>query len=359
MSAATPDPPGRTPVPRADMCLVTGASGFIGGHLAKRLVAEGHRVRCLVRATSDTSGLEGLGVELARGDLTDADSLKHAAEGCRFLLHCGALVSDWATVEEIEQANVAGTRNVLAAASAASIERLVHVSTTDVYGYPGRRRVDEIYVPTGFSNWYSQTKRAAEAEVRRAGQGGLSAVILRPATVYGPGSKDVVGDIARAIRARQMLLVDRGRPVAGLIYVENLIDAAMLALRNDAAVGEAFNLTDGLDITWRRFVTDLALGLGCPAPKWSLPYGVAIATASGLERGYRLLRRATGVKTRPLLSRQAVHVLGRDQDFSNRKAREILGWEPRISYDEGLAATIAWLREEYLPLGPDGSPSPA
>src|SRR5581483_9528690 len=112
---------GRTPGPRADMCLVTGASGFIGGHLAKRLVAEGHRVRCLVRATSDTSGLEGLGVELARGDLTDADSLKHAAEGCRFLLHCGALVSDWATVEEIEQANVAGTRNVLAAASAASI----------------------------------------------------------------------------------------------------------------------------------------------------------------------------------------------------------------------------------------------
>lgn len=333
------------------MCLVTGATGFIGGHLAQRLVQERYRVRCLVRKSSDTSVLEALDVELVRGDLTDAGSLISAAQGCRFVIHCGALVSDWATVGEIKQVNVTGTRNVLEASAAASVERFVHISTTDVYGYPKRRGTDESYVPAGFSNWYSETKRVAEAEVRRAQQTqGLNVVILRPATVYGPRSENVVGDIARAIRARQMLLVGGGRAVAGLLYVENLVDGAVLALRNDGAVGEAFNLTDGTDITWKRFLGDVADGLAYPEPRWSLPYGVALAVAFALEHGYRLLRRTAGVKTRPLLSRQAVHVLGRDQHFSNRKARETLGWEPRVSYEDGLAATVKWLREDCLRL---------
>jgi len=330
-------------------CLVTGATGFVGGHLAERLVREGYRVRCLVRETSDRSRLEALDVELTDGDLTDARSVIAAAEGCRFVFHCGALVSDWATIEEIERVNVAGTRNVLVAAAATNVERSVHVSTTDVYGYPGRRGIDERYVPAGFSNWYSQTKRAAEAEVRRVErERGLNVVILRPATVYGPRSDDVVGDMARAIRGRQMLLVDGGRAVAGLLYVENLVDAALLALQGNAPLGEAFNLTDGLDITWKRFLGDLAGGLGYPEPRLSLPYPVAFSTAFALEHGYRLARRAARVKTRPLLSRQAVHVLGRDQDFSNRKARETLRWTPRVSYQDGLAATVKWLREEYL-----------
>lgn len=329
---------------------MTGASGFIGGHLARRLHDEGYLVRCLVRASSDTSALEAIGVELVRGDLTDADSLIRAAQGCRFVVHCGALVSDWATIEEIKQVNVVGTRNVLEAATAQSVERVVHISTTDVYGHPGRPAIGEDYVWAGFSNWYSETKRAAEAEVRRFEQArGLGVVILRPATVYGPGSEDVVGDIARAICARQMLVVGGGRALAGLLYVENLVDGAVLALQRDTALGEAINLSDGLDITWRRFLADLAAGLGCPAPRWSLPYGVAFGLAFGLEHGYRLLRRTARLNTRPLLSRQAVHVLGRDQDFSNRKARETLGWVPRVSYQDGLSATLDWLREEYLP----------
>jgi nucleoside-diphosphate-sugar epimerase len=262
------------------------------------------------------------------------------------VLHCGALVSDWATIDEIRQVNVAGTRNVLDASAAASAERFVHFSTTDVYGYPGGRALDESQEPVRFSNWYSETKLAAEAEVRRAEDAHpLEVVILRPATVYGPHSEDVVGQMARAIRAGRMLLVDGGRAVAGLSYVENVVDAAILALRNHRATGQAFNVTDGLDVTWRRFLGDLAHGLDCPPPRWNLPYRVAYALASSLEHGYRLLRTTTRLSTSPLLSRQAVHVLGRDQDFSNRKAREVLGWEPRVSYAAGLDATLAWLRE--------------
>ena len=304
--------------------LVTGATGFIGGHLAQRLVAEGERVRCLVRATSDTSLLDQLDVELVVGDLTDAASLAGVADGCEAVVHCGALVSDWATTAEIAAINVTGTHNLLAAASATA--RFVHVSTTDVHR--GR-------------NWYARTKRAAEAEVRRA----PNAVILRPATVYGPRSTEVIGEIARAIRAGNMLLVDRGRAIAGLCYVDNLVDAALLALGHDAAPGQDFDITDGLDVTWRRLTDDLAAGLGAARVRWSLPYGVANALGFALEHSYRLLRRTTGLTTRPLLSRQAVYVLGRDQDFANAKARALLGWEPRVGYAAGLEATLAWLSE--------------
>jgi nucleoside-diphosphate-sugar epimerase len=335
---------------RDELCLLTGATGFIGGRLARRLTRMGYPVRCLVRATGVTSELEELDIEIVVGDLTNADSLLHAAEGCRHVLHCGALVSDWATVEEIARVNVAGTGYLLDAAVAASARRFIHLSTTDVYGYPdGGGAIDETYTATRFRNWYAQTKLQAEREVRRvAAATALDTVILRPATVYGPGSTDVIGEIARAIQGRHMLLIDRGRPVAGLCYVENLLDAAILALRSDAAVGHAFNVTDGLDVTWRQLTDDLADGLGCPKVRWSLPYPLAGAVGFSLEHGYRLLRRSTGLSTSPLLSRQAVQVLGKSQNFSNRKLRDTLGWEPRVDYETGLEATLAWLRDEYL-----------
>jgi len=332
---------------RDDACLVTGATGFIGGHLVQRLVEEGHQVRCLVRPSSDTSLLEKLDVEIAVGDLTSARSLAGAASGCRYVFHCGAHVSDWATTDELARINVDGTRNLLEASMGASVERFVHFSTTDVYGYPGGAAIDETYSPTRFRNWYAQTKLDAEAEVRRLSQlDGMEAVILRPSTVYGPRSTAVIGEIARAIRNGSMLLVDRGRPVAGLCYVDNLMDAAVLALGHEAAAGHAFNVTDGLDVTWKEFTDGLARGLGCSEVRWSVPFWIANAIGSFLEHGYRLARKTTRLKTPPLLSRQAVHVLGHNQDFSNRKARELLGWEPRVDYEAGLEATIAWLEAE-------------
>ncbi|HXW59726.1 MAG TPA: hypothetical protein VEJ23_09650, partial [Solirubrobacteraceae bacterium] len=127
-----------------------------------------------------------------------------------------------------------------------------------------------------------------------------------------------------------------------------LIDAAVLALQTDAASGHALNVTDGVDVTWRQLTDDLAAGLGCPRVRFSLPYPVAYGAGLVLERGYRALRSATGLTVDPLLSRQAVQVLGVDQSFSNRLAREVLGWEPRVGYAAGLRATLAWLHRDYL-----------
>jgi acetylornithine/succinyldiaminopimelate/putrescine aminotransferase/nucleoside-diphosphate-sugar epimerase len=350
--ALAPEPGARatrrgTPIDPAggDACLVTGGSGFIGGHIVERLVQEGYQVRCLVRASSDTALLDSLGVELAVGDLTDAASLRSAAEGCRFVVHCGALVSDWATTSELVQINVQGTRNVLEAAVRAGVDRFVHVSTTDVYGYPGTAGVDESFGANGFTNWYAETKRSAEAEVRRfERERALPVVILRPATVYGPRSREVIASIASAIQDGNMLLIGDGRAVAGLAYVDNVVDAALLALRHEQAPGHAFNVSDGSPVTWREFTDGLARGLGSRPVRLSAPYWLASAVGFSLELAYRVLRRLTRFRSAPLLSRQAVHVLGNNQDFSTQQARALLGWAPRVDYETGLARTLDWLK---------------
>jgi nucleoside-diphosphate-sugar epimerase len=336
------------PAPQAPgTVLITGASGFVGSRLARRLSDESRRVRCLVRADSDTGGLAGLPVETAVGELGDPASLRRAAAGAGHVVHCAAMVSDWGTVAEIRAANVAGTRNVLDAAAAAGVRRVVHISTTDVYGHPGGAPLTEDTTPAGFANWYAQTKLEAEQEVHRvAATRALETVVLRPATVYGPGSKDLVAEVAAAIRARHMLLVDRGRADAGLLYVENLLDAVQLALDHPQASGETFNVSDEPGVSWARFTGDLAAGLGAPPVRLSLPYPVANALAVTLEGGYRLARSLTGLRLAPLLSRQAVQVLGRDQRFSAQLARERLGWEPRVGYQEGMRATLDWLQAQ-------------
>ncbi len=337
-------PRGRRLDPSSDnACLVTGATGFIGGRLTRRLLDEGHQVRCLVRPSSNTRALDALPVEIVFGDLTDAASLSRAAEGCRDVVHCAAQVSDWTTTQRLIEVNVHGTRQLLRAAADASVQRFVHLSSTDVYGYPPRE-VDERYRGDGFRNWYSETKRGAELEVVRAQQATpLQTVILRPATVYGPGSVELIGELDRAIRGRYMVLIDGGHSIAGLVYIDNLLDAAMLALSHDDAPSQAFNVTDGLDVTWRQFTDGLAGGLGAPPVRFSLPYAAAAGIGRTLEGGYRTLRRATSRELPPLLSRQAVHTLGLNQAFSNRKARDVLGWEPRVGYEDGLRRTVQWL----------------
>ena len=225
----------------------------------------------------------------------------------------------------------------------------MQLSSSDVYGHPGSPAVAETQASAGFRNWYAQTKLEAEQAVSRAAaEHGLDTVVIRPASVYGPRAAEMVGEIGTAIKGGYMLLVDRGRAIAGLVYVDNLVDAIMLALRAPEARGETFNVTDGLPVTWKQYTDSLAAGIGAAPARLSLPFGVANGLGQTLEGGYRALRRSTGMRAPALLSRQSVHILGHDQDFSNDKARAVLGWTPRVGYDEGIATTVAWLRDEYL-----------
>jgi nucleoside-diphosphate-sugar epimerase len=283
------------------------------------------------------------------GDLTDRASLARAVDGCELVIHSAAMVSDWGTVEEIRATNTVASADLGVYAARAGVRRFLQISTTDVYGYPGGRDVTEDFVADGFANWYSQTKRDAETLLRRIAQEtGMEVVFLRPASVYGPRSTDVVGELATALKGGYLPLIDGGRAVAGLVYVDNVVDAVAAVMSHPAAAGQAYNVTDGLDVTWARFLADIAEGIGCGPPRLKLPFGVALGVGIALEEGYRRLRKLTGVHTAPLLSRQAVQVLALDQDFSHAKLTSQLRWHPRVGYAPGLAATVDWLCDDYF-----------
>jgi nucleoside-diphosphate-sugar epimerase len=324
--------------------LVTGATGMIGSHLVQALVMRGEEVRALVRPTSQKGRLRELGVEIRIGDLSDAPALMAVAKGVDCIFHCAALVRDWGVEEAFRQANVRGVRNILAAATRAKVDRFVHLSTTDIYGFLGERVTeDERPSPRGFP--YVDSKIEAESAVwnhrRRVG---LPVCVIRPATVYGPRADLFVSDMLEAIRKREAVLIDDGQHVAGLTYVGNLVDALILAADSDAAVGEAYNISDDNEVTWRQYLNGLADLAELPRPTRSYPHWFAYLLASAWENYYILMGRTE----RPPMTRMMVETMGTDQVFSIEKAKEQLGYRPRVGFEEGMRHTGSWLRREGL-----------
>ncbi|NKZ06728.1 type I polyketide synthase [Actinomadura latina] len=320
--------------------LVAGASGFIGGHLTRRLAEIGHRVRVLVREGSDRSAFADLPVEVEVGSLTDLDALLRATDGVRHVYNCAGKSADWGPWEEFEQANVTGCRNLVdAARRAGTVERFVHLSTTDVYGYPVRP-CDERTEPNDIGLPYNRSKLLGEKAVRQAAErAGLPLTVIRPVSVYGPRSKDFVVEIAALLKSRQMVYVRRGMAPAGLLYVANAVDGMIAACGSEAAAGGVYNLRDPEMTTWREYIEALAAGLGVKPPAMSLPRPLAAGVAGAAEKVYGALR----VKARPVLTRHAVHLLERDQSYPIDRAREDFGFKSEVSFEEGMARTIAWL----------------
>ena len=175
----------------------------------------------------------------------------------------------------------------------------------------------------------------------RSSQKGLPVTVVRPATIYGPRGKAFVKDIADLLRARQMAHIGGGQARGGFLYVDNAIDAMIAAARSSQAVGQVYNLTDATDVNWRGYVTALADGLGCNRPWINLPYRVAMAAASTMEAPYRWFKNMNG---RPQLTRHAVFLLGRDQEFPCDKARMDFGFTSQISFEVGISRSVAWLK---------------
>lgn len=325
--------------PQTPITLVTGASGFLGGALARRIVERGERVRVLARPTSRLGGLADLPVEVALGSLEDGASLAAALRGVGTLYHCAGLTTDWGPWGAFYEANVAGVERLLRAAEQAdSLRRVLHVSTTDVHGYRRQAPPESApFVDVGLP--YNRSKGLGEAAVwafhRRTG---IPTTVVRPASIYGPGSKDFVLEIARALQAGQMLLVRGGRAPAGLLYIQNAVDAIVAAATSSVAVGRAYTLRDEAPTTWRTYADALADAVGARRPMLSLPEPAALASALVTEQVHRMLRRPG----RPLLTRHAVLLLSRPQDFPIARARADLGVQSRVSFEEGLARSAAW-----------------
>jgi nucleoside-diphosphate-sugar epimerase len=321
---------------------VTGASGFLGGRLTEMLVLAGEQVTVLARPTSDLQHLSGLaGVRVVLGDLTENDAVAEAARGATLIFHCAAASTDWAPIEVFLQSNVTGTETLLAAAQQVScLERFVHVSTTDVYGYPAipcpeTGALLDVGLP------YNRTKILAEQAVWQSSRNGLPVTVVRPATIYGPRGKAFVKDIADLLRTHQMAHIGGGQARGGFLYVDNAVNAMISASRSPQAKGQAYNLTDGTGVSWKMYVAALADGLGCTPPWINLPYRAAMTIASAMEAPYYWFRKLPG---RPMLTRHAVSLLGRDQEFPSDKARADFGFTPRVSFEEGMSRSIAWLK---------------
>jgi nucleoside-diphosphate-sugar epimerase len=245
-----------------------------------------------------------------------------------------ALVGDWGAERRFRAVNVEGTRNVLAAAAAAGVERVVVVSSVVVYGWQlHTAECDEELPREHGCGPYSRTKRAQEeVALDFHGFGRVPVTIVRPGNVYGPGSLHWVDTAAALLRARRGLLIDGGKGDATLCWVDNLVELLLAAARAPAAAGRTYNANDGSGVTWRDYLGDLARLVGARPPRIWLPAGAALAAAAALETAWRAARRSE----RPLLTREAVTLLASRRPVPIARAAAELGFAPPVAYGETI-----------------------
>ena len=314
--------------------LVTGATGFIGGHLAERLLRDGRHVRVLCRPGSESklTAAVATGAQLVRGDLRDEPSLIAAVAGAARIFHCAGHVSDWGTADEFAGANVRGTEALYRAARAAGVRRVIHFSSIAVFGTPSPKYFDDGTPLDGRArDGYSLTKARGEAVAREAFEAGLPLTILRPAVVYGPRGTWLEEPLAM-IGAGKMFLLGGGVGTCHPCYIENLLDATVLAADHAGALGEAFIVGDGESISFRDYFDAVARIGGHGPVRRSIPLPVARTMASSLEAVARLRRTAA----RPLLTHTAIDMVTTKSEMSIRKIREQLGWTPRYSFSSAV-----------------------
>jgi nucleoside-diphosphate-sugar epimerase len=313
---------------------VTGGSGFIGGALIRRLVADGWDVHALVRSEESAQKVTALGAKAIAGDLSDVPSMAVGAQYCEIAFHCAAHLGDWGAREEFERGNVQGTRNALAAARQAGLRRFVHVGTEAALlaGQP-LVEVDE-RAPLRFDSpaLYSSTKARAEEAVIEANHDGLETVVVRPRFVWGRGDTTLLPLLTEAVRSGRFAWIGGGHHRTSTTHIENTVHGLMLAAERGAPGGVYF-VTDGEPVVFRDFITRLLATQGVEAPTRSVPTRVARAVAATSEAAWRLLP----LPGRPPLTRLTVWVSGLETTLDITRAREELGYAPVKTIDQGLA----------------------
>jgi nucleoside-diphosphate-sugar epimerase len=318
----------------ADTIFVTGASGFIGGALVESLVADGHTVRALARSDSSAAAVEALGAEPVRGDLDHAGSIEAGAAGCSVAYHAAALPTEWGKREDFERANVLGTANALAGCRAAGVGRFVHVGTEAAcFAMQPLIQIDETAPLRPDSPvMYSATKAEAEQLVVAANGDGFETVVVRPRLVWGPGDATVLPGLAEAVKAGRFTWVGGGKHLTSTAHIENVVLGLRLAA-DKGRPGEAYFITDGEPVVFRDFITRLLATRGVTPPDRNLPAGIARAAATVSETLWRALP-LPGV---PPVTRIAYFLTANEVTIDISKARSELGYEPRVTVEQGLA----------------------
>ena len=321
--------------------LITGATGFVGSHIAQRLKTHGDEVIALVRKTSDTGFLTGIGVKLAYGDINDIASIKRAMSGVDIVYHSAALADEWISPQVARRVNVEGTKNLLDCALEAKVKRFVFISSLAVLGMRDHHGTgaDAPYHKTGDS--YIDTKIDSEQLVMDYyNKYGLPVTVVRPGFVFGPRDNKLIPRIYDRISKNEFAFVGNGKNKINSVYIENLTDAIVLAAGSDKAVGQKYNVTNDSGMTLEGLIYKITDIWNLQRPTKHIPKPVAYLACALLTGWARL----TKAKEPPYITKTRIKFLSLNLDFDITKTRKDLGYVPRISIEEGLKRTKEWMQ---------------
>ena len=316
---------------------ITGATGFLGGALARALAESGAEVHALARPSADRSALNGTQVIWHEGDVSSPKRLAGFLSGAPWIIHAAGRLGAALVPEDVYQrVNVEGTRNVLTAAmQTGNRPRVLHLSTAGIIGPTGPRPAteDAPWVPT---NSYERSKAAAEQVARDFAAQGLPVVIARPGFIYGPGDRHVL-NLFRAIQRGRFFYLGGGQRYCQPTFVGDAV-AGMMRCLIRGQQGEAYHIVGPRAVTFRELGETISKALGVHPPRLSLPRWSAQLAAAGFE----IAGRVSGWK--PPLSRTGVDFFSKDRVFSWQKAHDELGYTPQHELAAGAAETVAWYR---------------
>ncbi len=337
-------------IPYAYMkALVTGATGFVGSALVKRLVKDGFQVRCLVRNADKAEKISLPGTEPVRGDLSDIASLRGICDGCDRVFHAGAKVSDWGKRSEFIKTNVEATRFLLEESQEASVKRFVFISSSTVVWRANPFRphtlddIDESHpYPEKHTDFYNESKAEAERIVLEFNDTGMETVAIRPSNVWGAGDTVILPKIARAAREGKIFSIGGGPKTVMPCHVENLIHAVMLAADSKNAPGRVYFINDEKKIRYLDFISDelAAAGIDWSPGRFSLPYFPVYAAAWLLEKFF-----PETDESHPPVTRFMVGALSGTRTYKTDRARGEIGYEPVVDYKTGMRGLADWVRE--------------
>jgi dihydroflavonol-4-reductase len=320
--------------------LVTGATGFTGGALTRRLVAEGARVTAFVRSLERAAHLQRLGVECVAVDIGDRDSVANAFRPFDRVFHIAALYRTEEDEGQFARINVDATRHLLEASREHGVGRFIHCSTVGVQGGIDAPPADENY-RFHPEDHYQQTKMEGELVAREFMAKGLPCAVVRPAGIYGPGDTRFL-KLFKGINSGWFAMIGSGKTLYHFTYIDDLIDGFLLAAEKPEALGEVFTIGGAHHVTIREVVDTIADVLGKPRPRLRIPAWPVEAAAVVCAAVCKPL----GIN--PPLYPRRLEFFTLDRSFTIAKARTRLGYEPKVSLRDGFARTAEWYRQQGL-----------
>lgn len=324
--------------------LVTGATGFIGSRVVYKLLQDNVAVKALLLPGEAAPSEWVEKVDITHGSISDPQAVGKAVSGAKTIIHLAAVVSDWGDEKKYWEFTVDGSRFVFEQAIK-NKARVALASSIVVYG----DKIQKQSCPeeTGYGETFGPYSRTKQAQEKLAWEyhknKGLSLSVVRPANVYGPRSGPWLHDVVNVLKSGSPGLISGGNMNAGLAYVDNVADILILAASADAAIGRAYNASDGLDVTWKQYFTDIAGIIGVKNPK-SIPYPVAAFGAVLLEAIWKFF----DIEKRPPVTREALNLIGSDNRIPNDRIKKELKYNPRVSYAEGLQRTREYIKNYQI-----------